>query len=189
MSSPGKQIDDYFLQNGGEAVIIDEKDGLISTIARIALGLAFALFPSVMFFQIVFFAGIPNFGQYTFANWFPFSILLGAVFFFGFSGLSVTFARSHVEVTSEKILVGNTWFGIPKKLKATPVSEISAIALAWERGASPFGGRRYCAVSALSAIKSKPVLLVSSSKKEAALELANAIAEITKLPVQDIPQS
>jgi len=30
--------------------------------------------------------------------------------------------------------------------------------------------------------------LFSCSKKEAALELANAVAEITKLPVQDIPQ-
>jgi hypothetical protein len=189
MSRPGKQIDDYFLQNRGEDVIIDEKDSLISTLVRIALGLAFTLFPSVMFFQIVFFAGIPNFGQYTFANWLPFSIFLCAVFFFGSMSLPVAFARSHVEATSEKILTGSSWFGVPVKLKVLPVSEISAIALAWERGASPFGGRRYCAVSALSAKKAKPVLLVSSSKKEAALELANAIAEITKLPVQDIPQA
>jgi hypothetical protein len=183
-----KQIDDYRLQHLEQSVIIDEKDGPISTVFRIALGLAFILFAGVLFFQIVFFAGIPNFGQYTSANWLAFSILFCVVFFVGSMGFLVAFARSHVEATSEKILTGNTWFGVPVKLKAMPVSELIAIKLAWEDRAH-FGSNWQCVGSILSAKKKKPVQLFSCSKKEAALELANAVVEITKLPVQDIPHS
>jgi hypothetical protein len=188
MSRPGKQIDGFFLQNRGAAVVVDEKDSLIATIARIALGLAFSLFPSVLFFQIVFLAGVPNLGQYAFGNWLAISILFCAVFFFGSMGLLVAFVRSHVEATSERILVGNTWFGAPVKLKAMPVSAISAIKLTWERGGGPFGSHWHCAVSTLSAKTAKPVQLFSCSTREAALELVNPVAEITKLPVQDVPR-
>jgi hypothetical protein len=77
---------------------------------------------------------------------------------------------------------------MPFKLKATPVSEISSVQLTWERGGG-FGGSWFCIVKALPLRKAKPIRLFSCSKKESALELANAVAEITNLPVQDIPQS
>jgi len=188
MSKPGKQIDDYFLQHLGQFIVIDERDSPISSIFRIVLGLSVMVWTDAGILRLVFCMGRPDFSKYTIGSWLLLAFLFCIMLLFTCGGSFVAFARSHVEATSEKILTGNTWFGVPVKLKVMPVLEISAIKLTWECSRGAFSGRWYCAVSALSPKKAKPIRLVSCSDKESALTLANAIAEITNLPVQDIPQ-
>jgi len=188
MTEPGKQIDDYFLQYPGRSVVIDERDGPISSVVRIVLGLSVMLWTDAGILHLVFYKGWPDFSKCTIGSWLILAFLFCIMLLFTCGGSFVAFARSHVEATSEKILAGNTWFGVPVRLKVMPVSEISALKLTWEYSRSAFSGRWYCAASALYAKKSKPVRLLSCCDKEAALELANAVAEITSLPVQDIPQ-
>ncbi|HUB87691.1 MAG TPA: hypothetical protein VMB22_07335 [Verrucomicrobiae bacterium] len=182
-----KQIDDYRLQHLEQSVIIDERDGPISTIFRIVFGMIYALGAVCIALTPVFCMGRPDFSKYTTGSWLLLALILCIMLFFAYAGLSVAFARTHVEATSEKILTGNTWFGVPVKLKAMPVSELIAIKLAWEDRAH-FGSNWQWVGSVLSAKKKKSVQLFSCSKKEAALELANAVAEKTSLPVHDIPQ-
>jgi len=76
--------------------------------------------------------GRPDFSKYTTGSWLILAFLFFIMLFFAYGGLSLAFARPHVEATSEKILTGNTWFGVPVKLKVMRVSEISAIKLNWE---------------------------------------------------------
>jgi hypothetical protein len=150
--------------------------------------MSFMLFAVAGLSRPVFCMGRPDFSKYTIGSWLLLAFLFCVMLLFAYGGLLVAFARSHLEATSEKILAGNTWFRVPVKLKVMRVSEIGAIKLTWERGGGPFSSRWYCAVSALTWKKTKPIRLISCSNKESALELANAVAEITKLPVQDIPQ-
>ena len=183
-----KQVEDYRLQHLGQSVIIDERDGAISSMVRIVFGVCLALFSVVILLLPVFGAGCPDFSKYTIGSWLLLVLLFCVMAVFAYNGLLVAFARSHVEAASEKILAGNTWFGLPLRLKVISVSEITAIKLEWE--CHGFIGKHWvCVGSILSAKKAKPVQLFSCSKRDAALELANAIGEITKLPVQDIPQS
>lgn len=189
MAKPGKQIDDYFLQHLGQSIVIDERDSPISSIFRIVLGLSVMLFTDAGILRLVFCTGRPDFSKYTIGSWLLLAFLFCIMLLFTCGGLLVAFARSHVEATSEKILTGNTWFGVPVKLKVMPVLEISAIKLTWECTKGAFSSRWYCAVSTLSAKKAKPIRLFSCSSKESALELASVVAGISSLPVQDIPQS
>jgi len=183
-----KQFDGYRIQQTEQSVIFDEKDGPISSAVRIAFGVCYIAGSVYIALTPVFCMGRPDFSKYTTGSWLILAFLFCIMLFFAYGGLSVAFARTHVEATSEKILTGNTWFGVPVKLRAMPVSELISIKLAWEdRG--HFGSNWQYVGSILSAQNKKSVQLFSCSKKEAALELANAVAEITKLPVQDVPQS
>jgi len=183
-----KQFDGYRIQQTEQSVIFDEKDGPISSAVRIAFGVCYVAGSVYIALTPVFCMGRPDFSKYTTGSWLILAFLFCIMLFFAYGGLSVAFARTHVEATSEKILTGNTWFGVPVKLKVMRVSEISAIKLNWECHGH-FGKRWYCVGSILSAKRKKPAPLFRCSKREAALELANAVAEITKLPVQDAPQS
>jgi hypothetical protein len=197
MFKGSKYIDSYRLRRTENSVIIDERRGFFETIFDLIFGLVF-MFPLFLLIN-AFFVDIGWLGmEWEEQKWpaappiwgWPILMLIYCmILFFTYIGFSFAFARSHVEATSGKILIGNTWFGVPVKLKVTPVSEISSVQLKWKFSGGVFTGHWYCGVSALSAKKAKPILLFSCSKKEAAVELTNAVAEITKLPVQDIPQS
>jgi len=188
MFKHGKQIDGYRLQQTEKSVIIDERENLTGRIVRIVMGLSFMLFPGAVILHMMFYNGLPNYSHATIGDWLILLFLFCVIFFFAYEGFLCAFEREYVEVTGEKILKGNTWFGVPVKLKAMPVSELIAIKLAWE-DQGHFAWNWQCVASTLSAKKKKTVALFSCSKKEATLELVNAIAEMTKLPVQDVPQS
>ncbi|HTX22919.1 MAG TPA: hypothetical protein VMD27_13805 [Candidatus Aquilonibacter sp.] len=199
-----KIIDCYRLRQTENSVIIDEHRGLFETIFDLIFGLVF-MFPFFLllnaFFVDIGWLHLKNgwLGmEWEEQKWPPAPPIWGwpilmliycMIFFFAYIGFSSTFARSHVEATSGKILISNTWFGVPVKLKTTPVSKISSVQIKWELSGGVFTRQWRCDVSALTVNVAKPVQLFSCSKKEAALELANAVAEITKLPVQDIPHS
>jgi hypothetical protein len=190
MSKQGKHIDDYFLQHLGQSIVIDERDSPTSSVFRIAFGLGVMVWTDAGILRLVFCMGRPDFSKYTIGSWLILAFLFCIMLLFTCGGAFVAFARSRVEATSEKILAGNTWFGVPVKLKVLRVSEISAIKLTWERSRSAFSSRWFCAASALSAKKAKPIRLFSCSERESALELASAVAGITNLPLplQNIPQ-
>lgn len=178
-----KQIGDYCMKQTDISVVIDERKGPVSSFFHFIFGLAFM-------FPLGFLAGYlllngpdPNF---PIGHWLIILPFLCVPFIFAYVGAFIAFARSHVEATREQFLRGNTWCGVPLKLKPTPVSEIGSIQLTWERGGVE-GGSWFCIVKALPLRKAKPIRLFSCSKKESALELANAVAEITNLKVQDIP--
>ena len=187
MFSLEKQIDDYFLRQGEQSIIIDERDSPISSAGRVVLGISLVVVPSYSFLSMIFYGGHANFSKYTTGSWLLAALLLCAILPCVIGGLYVAFARRHVEVTRENILSGNTWFGMPFRLNTTPVREISAIKLNWECHGH-FGKRWYCVGSILSAKGKKPAPLFNCSSREAALELAEAVAEMTRLSVQDIPK-
>ena len=180
-----KQIGDYCMKQTDISVVIDERKGPVSSFFGFIFGLAFM-------FPLGFLAGYlllngpdPNF---PIGHWLIILPFLCVPFVFAYVGAFIAFARSHVEATREQFLRGNTWCGVPLKLKATPVSEISSVQLQWECSGGLIGNWD-CVVSALTIKKAKPIRLLSCSDRESALELASAIAEITNLKVQDIPQS
>jgi hypothetical protein len=181
-----KQVEDYRLQHPRQSVIIGERDGAISSAVRIIFGVCLALFSVVILLLPVFGTGRPDFSKYTIGSWLLCAFLFCVMAVFAYNGLLVAFVRSHVEAASGKIVAGNTWFGLPVRLKVIPVS--TAIKLEWE--CHGFVGKHWVCVGSILSVKNgKPVPLFSCSKRESSLELANAIGEITKLPVQDIPQS
>jgi len=181
-----KQIGGYRLRQTEQSAVIDEQKGVIGSILCLIFGLGF-MFPLYLFGALMLKRGVLDIVRSDYSQyWLGLSLFLCLGLGFAFIGFLVAFARYHIEVTGEKVLMGRTWFGVPVKLKATPVSEIVAIRLKWERRGILASGW-FCDVSILSAKKS--VSLFSCSKKEASLKLANAVAEITKLPVQDILQS
>jgi hypothetical protein len=187
MHSLEKQVDDYCLQHGETSITIDERDSPISSAGRIVLGMSIVVFLGYSFLSIIFYGGHPNFSQYTTGSWLLATLLFCVIFSCIRSGLRVAFVRSRVVATREKILTGNTWFGMPFRLKTTQVSEISAIKLNWECH-GVFAKHWFCVGSTSSANGKKPVTLFYCSKRDAAQELAEAVAEITRLPVQDIPK-
>src|SRR3984957_9678543 len=64
-----KQVEDYRLQHLGQSVIIDERDGAISSVVRIVFGVCLALFSVVILLLPVFGAGCPDFSKYTIGSW------------------------------------------------------------------------------------------------------------------------
>jgi hypothetical protein len=186
-----KRVDGYRLRQTEHSVIIDERRGLILSIFDLIFGLVFMAplcFLGGFFLVKNSVLGIfPIIWHIPVGHWLIILPILCMILAFAFIGFFQAFARSHIEAADEYVLTGNTWFGVPVKLTTTPVSEITAIKLDWERQGF-LGGVWCCVGSILSAKNKKSVQLFSCSKKEAALELANAVAEITKLPVQDIPQ-
>jgi hypothetical protein len=184
MSEQEKQIGDYRLRQMGRSVVIDERKGPVSAFLDFLFGLAFMAPLGFLAGYLLLNGPDPNF---PINHWLIILPFLCVPFVFAYVGLFLAIARFHVEATAEQLLTGNLWCGVPLKLKATPVSIIGSIQLEYSRGM--FSGNWNCVGSVLSAKKPGPIRLCSSPKKEAALELANAIAEITKLPVQDTPLS
>jgi hypothetical protein len=189
MCKQDRQIGDYRLKQTDSSVVIDERKGPASSFFDFIFGLAFMSPLGFLAGYLLLNGPGPNASQFPIGHWLIILPFLCVPFVFAYVGSFLAFARSHVEATSEKLFTGNTWCGVPLKLKVTQVSEIGSVRLKWEISGGMFGRHWDCVVSALSAKKSKPIRLCSSPKKEAAFEMANAIAEITKLPVQDIPLS
>ena len=194
MFSLEKQIGDYCIKQTDQSVVIDQRKSLVLSFFDLIFGLIFmapfVLFTGACLLKNGLLGVKPSLdsSQISIGHWLIILPFLCIPVFFAYVGAFIAFARSHVEATREQFLRGNTWCGVPLKLKATPVSEISSVQLTWERGGG-FGGSWFCIVKALPLRKAKPIRLFSCSKKESALELARAVAEITNLPVQDIPQS
>jgi hypothetical protein len=194
-----KKIGIYRLRQDENSVVIDEHKGFIHAAGDFVFGLVF-MFPMFLFMN-VFFVNIgwlhpkdgwlllewkPHSEPVPIWSWLVVLPFLCVPVFFAYIGSSIAFARFHLEATSEKIFIGNTWFGLPVKLKTMPVSEIAAIKLNWEKR-GVISSYWFCVVSILIGKKSVP--LFGYSEKKVAWELANVIGEITKLPVQDVPQT
>ena len=192
MFSLEKQIGDYRVKQTDKSVVVDQRKGLVLSFFDFIFGLVFM-------FPLGFLAGIvllkdgvlgvkpdPNASQISIGHWLIILPFLCVPFVFAYVGAFIAFARSHVEATREQFLRGNTWCGVPLKLKATSVSEIVSVQLKWECSGGLVGNWG-CVVSALSVKEAKSIRLFSCSDRESALELANAVAEITNLKVQDIP--
>lgn len=188
-----KQIGGYRLQLTEHLVIIDERSGFISSLFDVIWGLLFM--SPLCFLASLFLSKNGVFGIFRIiwhipiSHWLIILPLLCVPLVFFYYGFCWSFVRSHIEAADENILTGNTWFGVPLKLKTTPISEISSVQLKWKLSGGMFTWPWNCDVSALPVKAAKPIQLFSCSTREVALELANAVAEITKLPVQEIPQS
>ena len=194
MCETDKRIGDYRIKQTDKSVVVGQRKGLASSIFDFMFGMAFMSPLGLLVGVFLFKNGVfgmkpdPNISQISTGNWLIILPFLCVSLVFAYIGFFVAFARSHVDVANEKIFIGNSWCGVPLKLKATPVSEISSIQLKWELGGGMFGRRWCCVATALTFKKAKPIRLFSCSNRESALELAGAVAQITNLTVRDIPQ-
>ena len=189
MFSLDKQIGDYRVRQTDTSVVIDEQKGPVSSFFDFIFGLVF-MFPLGFLLGYLLMNGLdPMASQISVGHWLIILPFLCVPFVFAYVGAFMAFVRSHVEVTREQFLKGITWCGVPLKLKATPVSEIRSVQLKWEPKEGSFAGGWNCVASAMPVKTTKPIRLFACSKRESALALASAVAGITNLPVQDVPQS
>ena len=193
MNCREEQIDGYRLHQNELTVAIDERESLFGTVFRVVFGLTF-MFPLILFAgAVVLKDGLlgmkwdSNASHYPIGAWLIVLPFICVPFVFAFIGISTVFARSRIEAASDSILIGSKWFGVWPKLKAKPISEIRAIKIDWQRR-GVFASRWVCVVSILLTETGKSVALFSCSEKEAALKLAKAVSEITKLPLQEVPR-
>lgn len=189
--SPNEErIGGYRLRRTGDALILDERASHpLLDIPRVLFGLAFML-PAYFFFGVIVLPdgvlGVrpsEEMDRMSVTAWLPLVPFLCIPIFFFLVGFTHAFSRTRVVVAGGGVRIGKSWFGIAGALTNVDLAKCIELRLGNTRRGM-FGGSPGFRLSL--AFDSKEHELFCCWERHAAVRLARALQEQTKLPVRDL---